>query len=81
MEDFDRTPFKNRDISRLTGSTTNPPANTAMSAINARDARNGNTPEQRANAAAKKSMKDAKKDVKKGSAFSGVRVPAGTIVP
>jgi hypothetical protein len=72
MEDFDRTPFKNRDISRLTSKTTSPPGTSAaMSFKNARDARNGNTPEQRANAAAKKSMKDAKKIIKTGSGDMG----------
>jgi hypothetical protein len=63
MEDFDRTPFKNRDITRLTGKTTPPPGTSfAISAMNARDAKRGNTPKQKADAAAKQSMKDAKKN-------------------
>ena len=74
MEDFDRTPFKNRDISRLTGNTTTP---TATSFKNARDAKRGNTPEQRANAAAKKSgptaddYRNMKKNNPSGPAPSG----------
>jgi hypothetical protein len=76
MEDFDRTPFKNRDISRLTGNTTTP---TATSFRNARDARNGNTPEQRANAAAKKSSKNTKNEyenMKKDNVLTGLRPPS-----
>ena len=80
MEDFDRTPFKNRDISRLTGNTTTPPGTSAtMSFKNARDARNGNTPEQRVNAAAKKSSKGTKNEyenMKKDNALTGLRPPS-----
>ena len=78
MEDFDRTPFKNRDISRLTGKTTPPPGMSAVMQLkNARDAKKGNTPEQRANAAAKKSgptaddYRNMKKNNPSGPAPSG----------
>ena len=55
--DYNSIAFKNRDIDRLSSNTTKSPAQ-AVSAL--RDAR-GNTPKDKADAAAKAAMKEARK--------------------
>ena len=59
--DYNSISFRNRDIDRLSGNTTKSPA---QSVAEARNARNGNTPEARANQAAKQAMKDARKVIR-----------------
>jgi hypothetical protein len=56
--DYNSISFRNKDIDRLSGNTTKSPAQ-AVAAL--RDARNGNTPKDRADAAAKAAMKEARK--------------------
>ena len=55
--DYNSISFRNKDIDRLSGNTTKSPA---QSVAALRDAR-GNTPKDRADAAAKAAMKEARK--------------------
>lgn len=59
--DYNSISFRNKDIDRLSGTTTKSPAQ-SVAAI--RDAR-GNTPKERADQAAKQAMKDARKLIRK----------------
>jgi hypothetical protein len=56
--DYNSISFRNKDIDRLSGNTTKSPTNPPI-----RDAR-GNTPKERADAAAKAAMKEARKITK-----------------
>lgn len=59
--DYNSIAFRNRDVDRLSGNTTKSPGQLVSEA---RNSRNGNTPEARANQAAKQAMKDARKTIR-----------------
>lgn len=64
--DYNSISFRNKDIDRLSGNTTKSPNQMiGQSAAEAINARNGSTPKERADQAAKQAMKDARKVIRK----------------
>jgi hypothetical protein len=59
--DYNSISFRNKDIDRLSGTTTKSPG---QAVAEARNARNGNTPEAKADQAAKQAMKNARKELR-----------------
>jgi hypothetical protein len=64
--DYNSISFRNKDIDRLSGTTTKSPNQMiGQSAAEAIRSANGSTPKERADQAAKQAMKDARKFIRK----------------